>query len=448
MIRRVLFHIAGVDRDLLSTCPETDKVWAAHLGLALLVSFTLILGITFHATGYVIADPWVRFLAAGVIALTVFMFDRALYQSDWFYQGVFRLPDGAGQKRAGAWLTLRRLARITIRLSMSIGLAWVIALFLELTIFSDTITDRIKREHVVANQPVYAKIEEYESQLANEIERRRKNVVTLEALYREQLAALPMPVVAPPVPDEASRKQSVELDAQEKQVRDELQEISEKIRQYAQEMNAEEYGQTLGSRSSGRPGTGPRYRFAKQQRELYELQRTEREEQLERLRTRRDNLRRAEEDAQAAVVAQHERERALEQRNRDALRAQVDRARSELQTVEAARLADISAFRNKTLTDSEFQKQKDDPLSRMRAYQELKSDPQDGATIVLFSWMTKFFVIFLEIAPVVAKMFFSPPSVYAARIQAIVARGRAEAETMWQQASAKENASEDNAAHL
>jgi len=36
-------------------------------------------------------------------------------------------------------------------------------------------------------------------------------------------------------------------------------------------------------------------------------------------------------------------------------------------------------------------------------------------------------VIFLEIVPVVAKMFFSPPSVYAARIQATVNRGREEA---------------------
>jgi hypothetical protein len=63
----------------------------------------------------------------------------------------------------------------------------------------------------------------------------------------------------------------------------------------------------------------------------------------------------------------------------------------------------------------------------MTAYQELKNDPKDGATIVLFSWMTKFLMIFLEIVPIVAKMFFSPPSVYAARIQATVNRGREEA---------------------
>ena len=61
----------------------------------------------------------------------------------------------------------------------------------------------------------------------------------------------------------------------------------------------------------------------------------------------------------------------------------------------------------------------------MTAYQQLKNDPTDGATITLFSWMTKLLVIFLEIVPVVAKIFFSPPSVYAARVQANVARERA-----------------------
>ena len=91
MIRRALYQIAGIDRETLATCPATDKMWAAHLGLSLLLSFTVVLGITFHATGYVITNLWLRLVSATVVALTVFMFDRALYQSDWFYQGIFWL---------------------------------------------------------------------------------------------------------------------------------------------------------------------------------------------------------------------------------------------------------------------------------------------------------------------------------------------------------------------
>ena len=135
--------------------------------------------------------------------------------------------------------------------------------------------------------------------------------------------------------------------------------------------------------------------------------------------------------AQARIAAdagtRRNQARETAQARRDALAAQVEVARRELTALEAARLAKIAEFRNQALAASDFQKLKDDPLSRMTAYQELKNDPKDGATITLFSWMTKFLVIFLEIVPVVAKMFFSPPSVYAARIQATVNRGREEA---------------------
>ena len=74
MIRRALYQIAGIDRETLATCPATDKMWAAHLGLSLLLSFTVVLGITFHATGYVITNLWLRLVSATVVALTVFMF--------------------------------------------------------------------------------------------------------------------------------------------------------------------------------------------------------------------------------------------------------------------------------------------------------------------------------------------------------------------------------------
>ena len=89
MILRTLCHIAGVDRETLLTCPMTDRLWVAHLGFSLFLSFAVVFAITFHATGYVIADVWLRSIAALVVALTVVLFDRALYQSDWFSQGAF-----------------------------------------------------------------------------------------------------------------------------------------------------------------------------------------------------------------------------------------------------------------------------------------------------------------------------------------------------------------------
>ena len=429
MIQRLLWHIAGVDRATLATCPVTDKVWAAHLGFSLVLSFTVVLGISFHATAYVIADPWVRLLAATVVALTVFMFDRGLYQSDWFYQGILQRGfDLAGpDDRPDRWRPLRRFFRITIRLTISFALAWMIAVFLELAIFSDTINEKVKRDHLAGNRPIFQKIEAYEWQLDREIEQRQQQLVAAEALYRRELGTARPPEPAPPAQLDELEQQIKGLDAQEQELRGELRQLQGKITGYAEEMNAEEVGRKLKPSSSGRAGTGPRYTFAKQQRDVYTEQRAERERELRELAARREELRSTQGRIAADAAARRNQANEAVASQRGALEAQVDVARRELAALETARLAKVAEFRSQAFAASDFQKLKDDPLSRMTAYQELKSDPKDGATITLFSWMTKFLVIFLEIVPVVAKMFFSPPSVYAARIQATIFRGREEA---------------------
>jgi Domain of unknown function (DUF4407) len=348
------------------------------------------------------------------------MFDRALYQSDWFYQGfLWQSPNQSGG--AGS---ARRFLRITIRLAMSFGLAWVIALFLELAIFSDTITDKIKRDHVTVNQPVYQRIEQYQAELGAEIEARRKSLAVLEALYREDLATAPAMEVPEPAQLEDLAQQIKALDAQENALRADLRQIQESIKSYAADMNAEQLGQRVSAANSGRAGAGPRYQFARQQKEVYEAQRVAREAEIAELRVKRDDLRATQTRIAGDAANRRDQARSAMQSKRDALKAQVEQARAELKELEATRLSRVGDFQAKALAASDFQKPKDDPLSRMTAYQELKNDPRDGETITLFSWMTKFLIIFLEIVPVVAKLFFSPPSVYAMRIQAEVERER------------------------
>jgi Domain of unknown function (DUF4407) len=314
--------------------------------------------------------------------------------------------------------------RISIRLAMSFGLAWVIALFLELAIFSDTITDKIKRDHVTANQPVYQKIEQYQAEVGAEIEAQRTSLAALEAVYRDELAAAPVADTPEPAQLDDLAQQIKALDAHESALRADLRQIQESIKTYAADMNAEQLGQRINAANSGRAGAGPRYQFARQQKEVYEAQRAAREAEIAELRAKRDDLRAAQVRIATDVAARREQARSAVQGKRDALRVQVERASADLKELEATRLSRMEDFRQKALAASDFQKLKDDPLSRMTAYQELKNDPKDGETITLFSWMTKFLIIFLEIVPVVAKLFFSPPSVYAMRIQAEVERER------------------------
>ncbi|WP_322516743.1 DUF4407 domain-containing protein [Rhodopseudomonas palustris] len=425
MIQRALGVIAGVDRKTLSTCPASDKLWAAHLGASLCLSFIVVLGVSYHATGYMIASVWTRLLVSGVIALTVLMFDRALCQSDWFYQGTL-WNTAPIQSSAEAKQTAWRFVRVGIRLLMSFGLAWVIAMFLELAIFSGTINEKIEADRVAANQPIYTKIAQYEAGLNAEAARRQAGIDALQALHRDALTENPAAEPNLQTRNDDMEQQIKALVAREADIRADIGQIDRTIQRYTADMNAEEFGQKAAPNNSGRPGAGPRYEFAKKQRDSFIAQRATREAEIVQLQAKRDELRAAQSKIAAEALLVRDQERVAIKAKADALQARIDAARADLKSFEAEKVTSIADFRSKALAESYYQEKKDriDPLTRIAAYQELKNDPKDGATMTLFSWMTRMFIIFLEIVPVIAKIFFSPPSVYAAKIQAQVERAR------------------------
>lgn len=425
MIQRVLGIIAGVDRKTLQSCPASDKLWAAHLGASLCLSFIVVLGVSFHATGYMIDNIWTRLMVSGVIALTVLMFDRALCQSDWFYQGTL-WNTAPIQSRAEAKQTGWRFVRVGVRLALSFGLAWVIAMFLELAIFSSTINEKIEADRIAANQPIYDKIATFEAGLNAEAKRRQADIEQLEALHRAALTEQPKPEPTTQARTEDIEQQIKSVTDREAGIRADIAEIDRTIQRYTADMNAEEFGLKAAPNNSGRPGAGPRYEFAKKQRQAFQAQRAEREAEIVQLHARRDDLRAVQAKITADALSAREQERAAIKARADALQQRIDAARADLKQFEVDKVPSVAEFRKKVMADSYFQEKKDtfDPLTRIAAYQELKNDPRDGATMTLFSWMTRFFIIFLEIVPVVAKIFFSPPSVYAAKIQAQVERAR------------------------
>lgn len=425
MIQRLLFFVAGVDRKTMLECPATDRMWAAHIGLSLCLSFTVVLGIAFVATGYMIDQLSARIAISIVIAATVFMFDRALFQSDWFVQGAFHPDDGI--PHAGGWRHIvGRFVRISARLTISFGLAWVIALFLELAIFSDTINARIERDRIAANRPAFDELASFSADLDRQIAERAAKVATLEQTLLTALADKAVPDGATSTPDVEWDRRVKALADTEAALRAEVRQIEATIQKHMTDMNAEELGQKLSAANSGRTGQGPRYEFAKRQKDVLEAMLQSRQAELLHIAAREEEIRKAETDRAAAAAQRVAETQAALTTRRDALRAQVDAARTELRQAEADKIARVAEFRRDVMERSYVQARKDraDPLTRIAAYQELKSDPKDGRIITLFSWMTRFLVIFLEIVPVIAKIFFSPPSVYATRVRDDVRRAR------------------------
>jgi 16S rRNA A1518/A1519 N6-dimethyltransferase RsmA/KsgA/DIM1 with predicted DNA glycosylase/AP lyase activity len=60
---------------------------------------------------------------------------------------------------------------------------------------------------------------------------------------------------------------------------------------------------------------------------------------------------------------------------------------------------------------------RDGPISRLMAMEKLKQEPGIGKEIAYFSIMIKALLVFFEIAPILSKLFFGPPTVYAAALQ-------------------------------
>ena len=372
-VERVLCFIAGVDYDTISTCPKTDQLWASHLGLALTLSFLVVFGITFHATSYIIAGVPIRCIAAFVIALTVLMFDRALFQSDWFFQPVL----SAARTEPSRWL------RIALRLGISFCLSFALALFLELAIFSDTIAERLQEEFRTANAFLFQEMADYQARMEQEVADRSEQVRELENALSKVEAN--------------SGQQVAQLQAK-------LLALDEKIAVHVEDRNAERYGQQTRAGQTGRAGQGAAFRFA--QAQINDL--TDQKRQLQ---------------SQVAAL------RAADTGARERLKDQLDSARRDLSRLMETKDADLLGYRRNIVEDSpEFLKLKDDPLARMAAYTELKKDPKEGPSIIFLSWLLRFSVMFLEVVPLVAKMLFGPPTVYATKIRAVLGRERQRAE--------------------
>lgn len=425
MIQRLLFFIAGVDRRTMLDCPATDRMWASHIGFSLCLSFTVVLGISYLATGYMLESIPSRCVIALIIATTVFMFDRALFQSDWFVQGAFHIEEPTEQRIGD---NLRRHAgrflRVAMRLTMSLGLAWVIALFLELALFSDTISDKIERDRIASNRPAFEQIAQYEAELDRQIATRAANLGALEKSLLDSLAEAPQK--APSTRgDELDRRLKL-LGERETALFGEVHQIELSIQQHLTDMNAEELGQKLKPLNTGRTGQGPRYEFAKREKESLEALLQSRRDELAQIAQQRDAIQRAQiEQTAAAAAVESENRTALDER-RVAIRAQVEAASAEFRKAEADKRLQVEEFRRNILERSHIRAKRDaaDPLTRIAAYEDLKSDPKDGRVMTLFSWMTRCLIIFLEIVPVVAKIFFSPPSIYALKVQAEIDRAR------------------------
>lgn len=421
---RVLCYIAGIDYDILRRCPNTDKMWAVQLGLWLIVPFVFIFIITFHSTSYVPelnANMPMRATVAALVALSVFLFDRALFQKDWFTQGYFR-PDHPTRSNVG---TGERFFYVGSRFAASLAMAYVLSRFLELALFSGAITDHQLKQQREANAPLIAKMEQYrksqEASLATQlaaIEEQRKQAGALVRARDGQ------PIAADPRIQDLTKQLEAAVAREQRllgEIRDKETELSDRKMEVIAETEGTQPDRRNPGRYSGVRSCGPRCRSAQQLVDVYEAELAKLKSEF--ASAQADTRRIV--DAKERVAADHatvvDRQRAGTDRRARELAAEIDRMQTALTVYERGMPERIKAYEYEIRHSPGWVEVRTDPLLWVKALEDLKADKDYGLVVTTYALMLKIFVVFIELLPVIGKMFLSPPSAYAIHVQKRVA---------------------------
>ncbi len=438
-----LWWVAGADADVLRQCPKADQVFIQHLGLSLIGAFLFVFAIT--SISVTIAFPALQgallplaIVFSLLVAGTVFLVDRLFIQADWDWQAEkqrrtlagARWEAESGETRVHmaldwiAWArwSLRRVGRffvISFRLLLSAAIGFTIASFLELVIYGDEIGPLIQRLHYEDNRQVYAEIDRRTEALDGEIaaaraerDRLAGSRATLEAELSDLLLR------PPPVPSDT---RIADIDARIAATGVQLAEETQKSQRYAEDMIAERHGTVLRDGNTGVAGSGPRFATAASLKALSDANIATLGASLRVLeQDKADALRDREAEYVAASRQVATRQGQLETEIA-AVRTSLAAAQERFDALETGRGGTIARFTEELQANrADFVPFSAGVASQFRALRTLYAEY--GSTFE--KWMLKILIMLLELTPVLQKVFFSPSTLYAVKLDA---RRRSEA---------------------
>lgn len=352
---------------------------------------------------------------------------------------------------------IKKIFRVLIRFTISLFIAFALSTFLELRIYETNIFAKLSEWHFEQNEAIYSeystRIDEIDTSLgpfeksvenaqtavdnltqasSGDISQALSNIDStmddIRTQYGRDEAALVL---------ERNNARTPILnrlnDAQDQLLRTE-QERSRYLRRETDELSGT--NDLNDSNASGVAGEGRLSRSARGHAAallvLINTQKDEVERLTEELRvldelysTRLSTLNAAYEenrnllsaDKQAIIDGQNTSSDDLEIQLTSA-QARLNLAVQALDSAREAQVIDFKTARQTLLENPEFRPLQAGPLERLQALKAIKDGDTFGEIITQYALILKVFVIFLEVIPVATKMFFSPPSVYASRVQA------------------------------
>lgn len=423
-MRAFFCRIAGVDPVALEDCPGTDRIWAAQVGFSLVLNFVVVFGLTYYSVGYFIGEFYVRMLVALVVAAVLTTFDRALFQFDWFT--VALLHEARDFERQQMTLLQRFAAfgrpfwRLSLRLAISLAIAYTLSVFVELAAFDQAIREKMVAENYADNEPYRQKLTAFEERLDESLAGRQAAVRRLE----DDITSLQRGFVSHAEQDEydALRRNAAEARARVAAAERTVANSERRIAELNEDIYAERYGLKDKPHRTGKPGCDPPsvcHTLVVTVKEMREAN--------ERLLKDIDSLRAeaAGFDSKASDLVR--RRSASDSDLVASKRKELEALRDEAAAFDARRPALVAAYRDELKQDATYRPLRDDPIIRLGILNELRADPVKGRTFTEMSYLIRAFIAFLELAPVLAKIFFAPPTVYSAKIRAAVVQGQGRA---------------------
>ena len=530
-VARFFRLIAATDEDVIGDCPKADQIWAVHIGCMLCLTFVVLFVITYLSFDYIGATSmsfdettnkisfgkvnrnWqtisIGMILALVIALIVTLFDRAIYQSDWFYQkdytadgradpfptfavvvvayllaviclflsDILRVnflnhlqsafdpgdPDfllsalltalitllplilALGISSYFDWLTAEsgvpqvtfghKIWRIGIRLLISVCVAIALSTFLELKLYELSIVSMLKEEYANENRPIYEKYNSEIDALDRNIEELQEDVKTA----RDRLKRLQEgrgindnTLQISELRESAYERLDIELNRQLKPHQARLdgyekkqRELREEYDDYRAKAKAEEFGnpENLAGISRFR-GCGERCRYYQEQADIRKESMSENESNIKdtkaQMKTIRDDFNNRRREKRAAYDNQKNTslsEIETEQHIIMEAKTDVQNANKLLREARKNKPEQRKRLKEEIQENPDYKPFQAGPVARLRAFSILKKDEKYGATILIYSLWLKVFVVFLEVIPVITKIFFSPPSVYGMKLR-------------------------------
>jgi len=482
MWNRWIRRVAAIDEGLMRDVPRYDRIWATHIGYMLLLTFVILFGIVYMSIGYFgasqivfdasnntllltsnsksNADTIISIVIALVIASMIFMFDRAIYQSDWFAQAPYRIEMS---KRERIGLFLGKLWRVAVRLAISLGLAFALSTFVELYIYESQLLDTMQKNHLQENKRIYDAIKQFSVDQKEEIEQTEKEIKELDETLQEYQNGR--------VPTQESKESQEQQNQQIATLQSALNSNQESINHTLQqalvplekqlqklidkrdreqaiydkkeiEMMGEDAGVANGKISgvtisgTGKIGCGKickihKKAMAQSKKKIALIQKDISivQSDIFLLKSKYRTMLLDAEDSYKAqktqAVKSYQEDQALKratelknaQKNQEKIKTKLDEQQAKLHNLQTNQKRLLSEYTQRVTSSPAFIRFRDGPVTRLLALDDLYADSTHGDKMFEFSIIIKIFLMFLEVVPVLVKVLFSPPSVYAVMLQ-------------------------------